>query len=332
MAYSKPWQSYADQLDKLKSRGMVVSDEAMALDYLERIGYYRLSGYWYPMRTRSGQLSLLTSDFKKPARVRTDTIALDPFKEGSTFKRAVDLYVFDKRLRLLALDALERIEVALRVDISHTLGKFSAFAYLQPKWFRPSFSEEIDPKTGLTELNVWLQKHAGLINRSKEEFVAHNKERYGLPLAIWVACEVWDFGTVAKLFMGMREQEQNAIARQYGVHDAGTFATWLRSLNYLRNLCAHHARVWNRNMEDEPKLPASKQVPWVSLYEKQDPRLRTRCFLMLFLIHHLMEVINPQSKWKHRLFELMEDFPADERLDITKERMGVPKNWESFWV
>ena len=104
MAYSKPWQSYAEQLDLLIDRGMLVTDRERALDYLERIGYYRLSGYWFAFRERSQPLCLLDEHGKKPKKIRVEHIALDQFKAGATFQNAVDLYVFDKRLKLLAMD------------------------------------------------------------------------------------------------------------------------------------------------------------------------------------------------------------------------------------
>ncbi len=50
MSSAKPWKSFVDQLTLLKNRGLECDDETAALDYLERIGYYRLSGYWYPFR------------------------------------------------------------------------------------------------------------------------------------------------------------------------------------------------------------------------------------------------------------------------------------------
>lgn len=135
-AYTKPWQSYEDQLDLLMARGLVVTDRAKALEYLQRIGYYRISGYWFPFRQRSGQLVLLDRNGRKPKRLNhVETIALDAFKPGATFENAVHLYIFDKQLRLLAMDALERIEIALRVDISHTLGKLDRFAYQEPACF-----------------------------------------------------------------------------------------------------------------------------------------------------------------------------------------------------
>lgn len=125
MRYNKPWLSHHEQLDLLKSRGLAVTDDARALDYLRRIGYYRLSGYWFAFRQRSEPCCAWPRrrTGKKGKSVRVEHIALDEFKPGASFQDAVALYVFDKRLRLLVLDALERIEVAFRVDISHTLGE-----------------------------------------------------------------------------------------------------------------------------------------------------------------------------------------------------------------
>ncbi|MCS0628975.1 Abi family protein [Telluria mixta] len=330
MTYSKPWKSYEEQLDQLVSRGMLVGDRALALDYLERIGYYRLSGYWFAFRERSGPLILLGEDCRKPKKVKIETLLFDQFKPGATFQNAVDLYVFDKQLRLLALDALERIEVALRVDVSHVLGRLDRFAYLKPEYFHEDFSSKLDKSSGLTRHHEWLGKHAQLINRSKEEFVRHNKEKYGLPLAMWVACEVWDFGTMSTLFHGMRETEQDAIAGQYGISNGRIFATWLRSLNYLRNVCAHHSRLWNRNIVDQPRLPATTEQPWVMSFET-DQHVRARCFLLLRITRHLMRVINPRSSWPERMRAHLRAFPNLSHLGLNLAGMGVPEGWEADW-
>ena len=133
MSYSKPWTSYEEQLDQLVSRGMQVGDRGLALDYLERIGYYRLSGYWFAFRERSGPIVLLGEGGTKPRKIKTDTLLFDQFKAGATFQNAVDLYVFDKQLRLLTMDALERIEIALRVDVSHVQGRLDKFSYLKQR-------------------------------------------------------------------------------------------------------------------------------------------------------------------------------------------------------
>jgi len=331
MAYLKPWRSYEDQLDLLISRGLEVTDRPKALEYLKRIGYYRLSGYWFPFRERSGALVLLDDRGRKPARPnKVESIALDSFKPGATFENAVKLYVFDKQLRLLALDALERIEIALRVDISHTLGKLDRFAYLRADLFHPAFSHQLDKDSGVSRHHDWLGKHAQLISRSKEEFVRHNKAKYGLPLAIWVVCEVWDFGTMSKLFAGMREQEQDVISIKYGISDGRIFASWLRSLNYLRNVCAHHSRLWNRNIVDQPRLPTAEEVAWVAQFEHY-PHAKARCYLLLCLTRHLLRVVNPNSTWPGRVQAILRSFPDLRHLGLSLAAMGVPDDWEARW-
>jgi len=333
MPYLKPWRSYEEQLDLLIARGLAVTDRPKALEYLQRIGYYRLSGYWYPFRAQSGELVLLEENGRKPVRKKrkTTTIALDDFKPGATFENAVKLYVFDKELRLLAMDALERIEIAVRVDVSHTLGKLDPFAYVRPELFHESFSRDMNNGKGVSRHHAWLSKHARLINDSREEFVLHNKSKYGLPLAIWVACEVWDFGTLSRLYAGMREAEQDAIAGRYGIRNGRIFASWLRSLNYLRNVCAHHSRLWNRNIVDQPRLPPASEVPWIAPFEDSG-HLRARCFLLLRIARHLLQVVNPNSSWPERMkTHLQEDFPDLDHLGLNLAGMGAPDGWEGEW-
>lgn len=309
---------------------MQVGNRNLALEYLERIGYYRLSGYWFAFRERSGPLVLLGEDGGKPRKVKIETLLFDQFKSGATFQNAVDLYVFDKQLRLLMMDALERIEVALRVDVSHVLGRLDRFAYLKPEFFHEDFSSKLDKDSGLTRHHEWLGKHAQLIGRSKEEFVRHNKLKYGLPLAMWFACEVWDFGTMSTLFKGMREAEQDAIAIQYGISNGRIFSTWLRSLNYLRNVCAHHSRLWNRNIVDQPRLPSAAEQVWIAPFEA-DEHARARCFLLLKITRHLLRVINPRSSWPARMRAHLLAFPDLSHLGLNLAGMGVPDNWEQDW-
>ncbi|EKG35775.1 Abi family protein [Pseudomonas syringae] len=328
--YSKPWISYEEQLDQLTKRGMLTTEKPLALEYLRRIGYYRLSGYLFAFRERSGDLVMLDEQGKKPKKIKPTTIVLDDFKQGTIFQNAIDLYVFDKQLRLLAMDALERIEIALRVDIAHSLGGLDPFAYLKPDLLHFEFTAKLDPKTGVSRHHDWLTRHARLINRSKEEFVRHNKTKYGLPLAVWVVSEVWDFGTLSTLFSGMRESEQDTISGRYGIANGRTFASWLRSLNYLRNVCAHHSRLWNRNIVDQPKLPSVAEVPWVAPFIG-DSHALARCFLLLCITRHLLMVVNPRSSWPKRMKTHLQSFPNLEHLGLNTGGMGAPAGWEAHW-
>lgn len=115
MAYSKPYLPVTDQLLLIKSRGMVISDDALAQAYLNKIGYYRLSGFWFP--------------YRESETIGSKTIVGDRFRSGTKFSEIVELYVFDKKLRLLMMDVIERVEIALRVQITLQLGKRGQHAH-----------------------------------------------------------------------------------------------------------------------------------------------------------------------------------------------------------
>lgn len=128
----KPWRSLDEQLQILSDRGMQIDDWETARNYLEKLGYYRLSGYWYPLRSINSKASK-----EKGYAVRDDN-----FIDDSHFKDVIDLYIFDKKLRLMALDALERIEMAIRVDVAHTLGERDPLAHENPNCLHGNFSRK----------------------------------------------------------------------------------------------------------------------------------------------------------------------------------------------
>lgn len=133
ISYTKPHLSHGNQLELLQGRGLEVTDTKAALSYLQRIGYYRLSAYWYPFR----QSTTSTLNGKTTVQI------LDTFRDGALFSNAVDLYVFDKKLRLLLLDALERIEINMRADIAHYLGKKDIYAHMKPYLLHGKFTQQI---------------------------------------------------------------------------------------------------------------------------------------------------------------------------------------------
>ncbi len=280
MVYQRPWKSFQTQLDILQSRNLKVTDEAAAINHLQRIGYYRLSAYLYPFR-----VFRLAQDTETGA---IKTVREDWFVDHTHFADAVNLYVFDKKLRLLLLDALERIEVALRVDIAYLLGERDTFAYQHIENFHPTFAKRN------SQHQKWLQKYESLLKRSKEDFVKHYEQVHGADLPIWVAIEVWDFGALSQLFAMMRVPDQTVIAQKYGVANFNVFRSWLRSLNYLRNLCAHHSRLWNRNVIDQPRLPQKGEIAWCDAYIGK-PDLISRPFLLINIVTQLIRMVCPSA-------------------------------------
>ena len=307
----KPWLAFAQQLDVLQARGLEVEDRAAALDYLERLGYYRLSGYWYPLRAIDAQASA----------AQGKAVRLDSFVPGSRFEDVVRLYVFDKKLRLLALDALERIEMAVRVDVAHLLGKRDPAAHENPACLHGNFAKKHiarGPDAGKTQHQLWLAKYHSMLHRArKEPFVVHHQQQYGA-LPIWAAVEVWDFGLLSKLFAGMQHADQEQIATLYGAPSGQAFSQWLRSLNFIRNVSAHHSRLWNINVVERAPVPAH----WSAQLDNARP------FLYFCLMRQLLGVICPRSTWGQRVTDLLEkEFPNTPSAQLTLQDFGALEGW-----
>lgn len=311
----KPWKSLNDQLALLQQRGMAVDDPAAAKSYLERLGYYRLSGYWYPFRKLD---PVQTASSSVPRR-------LDSFIEGSHFADVVQLYVFDKKLRLMAMDALERIEMAVRVDIAHLLGKADPYAHENPGCLHGHFSKKIQkrgPARGRTEHDLWLDKYQAHLKRSRREpFVEHYQNNYGR-LPIWVAVEVWDFGMMSKLYAGMKVADRDFIAAKYGAPDGSAFASWLRSLNFIRNVSAHHSRLWNINVLERSPLPSGDSY-WQGMNN-------ARPFFYFCLMQAMLQVICPKSSWHRRLCDVIEEFPQSPTGAVKIEDFGAIQGWQAW--
>lgn len=293
---------------------MQVEQPAAALDYLDRLGYYRLSGYWYPLRL----IDLVASKAQRRA------VRQDGFVSGSRFEDVVRLYVFDKKLRLLALDALERIEMAVRVDVAHLLGKKSPSAHEDPACLHGNFTKKpihTGPDAGQTQHQVWLVKYARKLDEArKNPLVVHHRQVYGA-LPIWAAIEVWDFGLLSKLFAGMQHGDQQVIAARYGAPDGQTFAKWLRSLNFIRNVSAHHSRLWNINVLELSPVPHG----WPTGLGNAKP------FFYFCLMQQLLRVICPNSKWSERFQRLLEeDFPVMTNGAVSLADFGVVADWERW--
>jgi len=257
-------------------------------------------------------------------------ITEDAFVVGATFEAAVRLYVFDKRLWMLVLDAIERLEVALRVDIAYNLGQKDPFAHINASLLHGHFSVKLQ-KSGKTRHQEWLEKLDDLTDRSKEDFVAHFRAKYGNPLPIWVVIELWDFGLLSNFYAGMKPADRVALAIRFGVPDDTLMSSWLRTLNYIRNIAAHHSRLWNRNMIDQPKMPSAGQIPIF------DPYLSTinigRPYATLCILAYLMSQVCPRSQWRQRVLALLRSFPATGIQSVDVLAMGCHPGWENepFW-
>ncbi|MBT3192985.1 MAG: Abi family protein [Verrucomicrobia bacterium] len=293
MKYLKPALTFPDQADLLLSRGLA-ADRDTLIERLEAVNYYRLSAYWYTFRDANA----------------TDERLLPGTTLGTVWRR----YTFDRQLRLLVMDAIERVEIAMRTQLvnRHTMAH-GPFGHID--------------RANLPGMNAYVhQKFMDKIrqesDRSREDFVKHYVAKYTseTDLPLWVACELMTFGGMLTLFRHVQKPIKRDIAKEYGVADK-VLESWLLTLNFVRNTCAHHARLWNRGMGNkQPAIPrAHKHPDW------HQPVAVTadRMFGVLTVLYYLLKQAAPQSAWKERFKKLLTDYP-----DIPIRFMGFPDNWE----
>lgn len=220
MIAAKPHKEYRQQLELLLSRGMVIHDSQRAMRKLSQVGYYRLSGFWYTSRI------ICTSDEGLSFRS-------DDFLPGTSFEQAYDLYLFDKKLRMLMMDALERIEIHIRSVIAHEVGRYDPLAYRKESYINQRLLN--DGRNGKpSTFEKWRNKLDLKIQDSRDECIMwHLSQQKEIPF--WVAVETWDFGQMSKYYAMLNGGMQAKIIKRLQLDNKQTLTKWLQCLNLLRN-------------------------------------------------------------------------------------------------
>lgn len=269
---------------------MAFADEPKALHLLEKIGYYRLSGYWYP----------LLADKEKHI-----------FKSDAKFETVFSLYKFDRELRKLVNAEIEKIEVAVRAKIAY---EFST-AY-NPFWIESTnlFASYRNHLTTLDKINEEY-------TRSNEEFISAFKKKYSNPLPpAYITLEVTSFGTLSRLYRNLKPSKaKRDVAKSFTLSDI-VFDSWLHSLTCVRNVCAHHARLWNSQIKIQPLSPRKPQSIWLT----DNTAHNNRVYYILSMIIYLLNTVNPKHTFKQKLDELFAKYP-----NVDKSAMGFPITWQS---
>ena len=292
MKYSKPATSIPDQIALLKARGMIVENEDTAHHYLQFISYYRLRAYWLP--------------FEVPAKANGD----HAFRDGTRFEDVLALYIFDRELRLLVLDAIERVEIALRAQWSHHMAMtHGPHGYLKQNHYKHVKLHAKD-----------VAKLTEEFGHSRDTFAEHYRRKYTSPELppIWMAAEVMSFGLLSKFYGDLkRRAERQAIARPFGL-DEKILTSFAHHMSHVRNICAHHGRLWNKRFTVKMTVPTYPARLTVAM-RGADARYLHNTLVML---DHLLAIIAPGSEWTRRVAALIDDCAlADPR------SMGFPEGW-----
>lgn len=336
--FTKQAKSNQEHLQTWQDRGLIIPDLARADRYLSFIGYYRLSAYTIPFQ----QI------------VTTPSTVLHQFKANTTFDDVLNLYIFDRELRLLVMDAIERIEVAIRAQICNVLCHLcnDAFWYTDEQHFNYGYAhmrllasierQLLDEKSRLErdEKAIDQRKSVSQADKDalkdkvrKENFLRHYLSKYDSPKLppSWMMIEMLTWGELSHLYVGLKSnQTKKQIAQNLGLH-AEVMESWLKSLNDVRNICAHHSRLWNKEHGRSIKIPTSNAIQWLHnpvTLSNSAIRYEKRTYMLLVAIQTLLYKISPNSTWAKRLKDLIEQYPT-----LSKANMGMPELWhqDPFW-
>lgn len=292
--FAKPALSIDQQLDLLKRRGMQIGQPDQARHVLTHISYYRLRAYWLPFEQRG----CATGEHR--------------FGPHADFATVLSIYAFDRELRLLVLDAIERIEISLRTRLANELTlRYGAFAH--------------EDAANFQKLAVWQHSRDELakeFTRSRETFAEHYRNQYPLLTSppLWVACELMSLGHLSRWLQNIAQpKDRQAIANAYGL-DERVLVSFVHHLTIVRNHCAHHGRIWNRKFSLKMLIPGKKPAGLAASFNPAEDR---RIYNTLAMLSHLTRLLDPNTSWPNKVKDLVMN-----NQKIQTSHMGFPTGWE----
>ena len=291
------------QVFQLQERGLQIKYPRIAEKYLINISYYRLGEYWYVMQS------------DKENHI---------FKPNSNFMDVIALYNFDAELRLLLFDVIEKIEISLRTKLIYYLS-----LEFDPWWF-----QNFDLFDNSKELVKTLSNLEGEIERSKDVAITNHRKKHkddGRFPPAWKSLEQTSFGALSKLYGNLKNsvKSKDLIAKEFGAVNHTFLPSWLQSIAQIRNFCAHHSRLWNRNLPSTVKLLPKPPNPWID-EDGNIPKQHefSKLYVHMCLMKYLLNTIIPKNEFTPKLKLLFEKYP-----NVDPNALGMKPNWhnEPLW-
>ena len=287
--------TFEEQVDLLVSQGLTVDDRPRAIHVLQNVSYARLKNYLVPLMADR---------------------ATHRFKPGASFEQAYALYGFDRRLRELIFHEMEKIEISFRTRFAYASSEDNdGYWFEDPAYFR---SEKAHGSI--------LRKISAEIERSDNDAIVEFRKKYNNPFPpCWLMMEATSMGILSNIYKELRPSHvKRRIAEYYGVSDT-VLESWLHHLVYVRNTCAHHGRLWNKNLSVRGIVPDSP-ARW---FPQLEPDHNNRVYFTLCMVKYLQDTVKPTNTFAQRLVALIDSFPmVDTRL------MGFPEGWrkDPLWA
>ena len=281
----QPPMTIEEQIENLKSLGLTVSDENFAKKILNDISYFRLvKAYSINLKPKNGNYIAQT-----------------------TFEQLVDLYLFNANFRQIIFPEIEKIEVNVRCRVANYFGQqYGVLGYLNANNFvRKEYHTEF-----LVDIREEIRRN------SRAPFVRNFLENYeGGTLPIYALVEIFSFGTLSKFYKNMHNNDKRAVAKSFGIGYT-YMESWLESISYVRNICAHYGRLYNAKLSKTPILYKEYTQAGIG---------NNRIFGVLLCIKHLL---NHDTRWNQFADKIEMLFDKYECVQI--HTMGFPQNWKEL--
>ena len=281
----QPPMTIDEQVENLKDIGLIVGNEEYAKKILNDISYFRLiKAYSLNLKPKNGN-----------------------YGENVTFEQIVELYLFNANFRQMIFPEIEKVEINVRCRISNyfaeqygVLGYLEADNFVNPKYHQ-AFVDDIEEEIG---------------RNAKAPFVKNFRDNYeGGKLPMYALVEVFSFGTLSKFYKNMKNPDKKAIAKSFGIGYT-YLESWLESISYVRNICAHYGRLYNAKLSKTPTLYKEYSEAGIG---------NNRIFGVLLCLKQLLK---NDGHWKIFVQNIELLFDKYESVDI--KTMGFPQNWKEF--
>ncbi|MDR0952766.1 MAG: Abi family protein [Elusimicrobiota bacterium] len=310
--YNKPFLTFEEQVNLLEKRGVIISDRAEALSFLSKVSYYKFGGYtlFFEAKGTSSQRSSI-------------------YPHNTEFKEIIALYEFDRELRNLMWEALSKIEIAVKTNITHILTSVKSASQGAFVLYDTSLFSNKDKQDVILD-KIWK----AVFKNKAEKYIDHYCKKYcekscinrtaqksnndpkdcSEKIPLWMASEVMTFGNISVLFKYLNTDTRNDISKPLGI-DGYYYTSWLHTCSVVRNICAHHGRLFNRN---NMVFPKKLDKPWHVV--KSNTFFAILCCVKEMMRFHKID----SAEWKQKIENLIKTANFRDK-NIS---MGLFDGWE----
>lgn len=304
---SKKFKNLDEQIEILRSKGLIIENEDEARDILFRENYFFISGYRHL--------------FMRTAKERR-------FIEGTTFDELYSMFVFDRKIRNIMFKNILIIENNIKSIISYQLSKKYGFRekeYLNPKNFTQDSLKTRQVHDVLNKMRRQIK-----INGKQHAATLHYISNYGY-IPLWVLVKVLSFGIVSELYTILKSEDQYAISEVYGL-DSDTLQIYLSLLSNYRNLCAHEDILYDHRTQRTIPDTVYHYKLNIDMTDDEYNYGKNDLFALVIIMRQMLT----DEEFRELIFELGYEVDVlDGKVDVIPinallNRIGFPDNWRDI--